>query len=84
LNTIFSKLEQAGLTPVDVHHIEYLTDRAVLRALPGGFRWLKKNVRADVILYFETFANLLEEQVIASVDIKINDIIAKKPQFVHC
>ena len=84
LNTIFSQLEQAGLTPVDVHHIEYLTDRAVLRELPGGFRWLKRNVREDVILYFETFANLLEEQLIASVDIKIDNLIAKKSQFVLC
>ena len=84
LNTIFSKLEQAGLTPVDVHDIEYLTDRGVLRELPGGFRWLKRNVREDVILYFETFANLLEEQLIALVDIKINDLIEKKPQFALC
>jgi len=84
LNTIFSQLEQAGLTPVDVHHIEYLTDRAVLRELPGGFRWLKRNVREDVILYFETFANLLEEQLIASVDIKMDNLIAKKSQFVLC
>ena len=84
LNTIFSQLEQAGLTPVDVHHIEYLTDRAVLRELPGGFRWLKRNVKEDVILYFETFANLLEEQLIASVDIKIVNLIAKKPQFILC
>ena len=84
LNTIFSQLEQAGLTPVDVHHIEYLTDRAVLRELPGGFRWLKRNVREDVILYFETFANLLEEQLIAPVDIKIDNLIAKKSQFVLC
>ena len=84
LNTIFSQLGQAGLTPVDVHHIEYLTDRAVLRELPGGFRWLKRNVKEDVILYFETFANLLEEQLIALVDIKINDLIEKKPQFALC
>ena len=84
LITIFSQLEQAGLTPVDVHHIEYLTDRAVLRELPGGFRWLKRNVREDVILYFETFANLLEEQLIASVDIKMDNLIAKKSQFVLC
>ena len=82
LNIIMSCLGQAGLTPADMHHIEYLTDRAVLRALPGGFRWLKRNVREDVILYFETFANLLEERLIDSV--KIDDIIAKTPQLVLC
>ena len=84
LNSIRSQLEQAGLTPVDVHNIEYLTDRAVLRELPGGFRWLKRNVREDVILYFETFANLLEEQLIASLDLKLDDIIAENPRLVYC
>ena len=68
-NLVMSKLEQAGLTPVDVRHIEYLSDREVLNHLPGGFRWLKRNVREDVILYFEAFADLLEEKLIANVDI---------------
>lgn len=63
VNLLLSRLQQAGLTPVDIHHIEYLTDREVLKHLPGGFRWLKRNVREDVILYFEAFASLLEEQL---------------------
>ena len=37
----------------------------LLGYLPGGFRWLKRNVREDVILYFETFAKLLEEKLTA-------------------
>lgn len=69
VNLVLSKLMEAGLTPSDVHHIEYLTDRAVLEKLPGGLRWLKRNVREDVILYFEAFANLLEEQLLESIDI---------------
>lgn len=51
------------MTPTDIHHIEYLSDRAVLEQLPGGFRWLKRNVREDVILYFEAYARLLEQQL---------------------
>ena len=65
----FSRLEQAGLSPTDLHSIECLDDRAVLNQLPGGFRWLKKNLREDVILYFETYASLLEDQLISSLDI---------------
>ena len=60
---LVSKLEGLGLTPTDIHNLEYLEDRQVLEALPGGFRWLKKNVREDVILYFETFADLLEDEL---------------------
>ena len=78
VNLVMSKLEQAGLTPVDIRHIEYLTDSEVLAHLPGGFRWLKKNVREDVIVYFETFADLLEEELIRSVEINMEELIPKK------
>ena len=66
---LVSKLEKLGLTPTDIHNLEYLEDRKVLEALPGGFCWLKKNVREDVIVYFETFALLLENELIASVQL---------------
>lgn len=71
---LISKLEKLGLTPTDIHNLEYLEDKAVLQHLPGGFRWLKKNVREDVVLYFETFASLLEEKMISRI--KLPDIIA--------
>ena len=64
---LVSRLEKIGLTPTDIHNLEYLEDRKVLDALPGGFRWLKKNVREDVIVYFETMANLLEEELLNSI-----------------
>ena len=60
---LIGKLEAIGLTPTDIHCLEYLKDRAVLNRLPGGFRWLQKNARQDVILYFETLAQMLEEQL---------------------
>lgn len=66
---LLSTLEAAGLTPTDIHHIEYLDDRAVLQYLPGGFRWLKKNNRLDVIAYFTAFANLLEEKLLQEINI---------------
>lgn len=80
VNLVLSKLMEAGFTTSDVHHIEYLTDRAVLEKLPGGFRWLKRNVREDVILYFEAFAELLEEQLAASLDIKLDELTAISPE----
>jgi hypothetical protein len=72
VNLVLSKLQQAGLTPTDIHHIEYLTDKEVLKHLPGGFRWLRRNVREDVILYFEAFANLLEEKLLQEVVINFD------------
>ncbi len=70
---LLHKLQQLGLTPTDIHHLEYLDDREVLDHLPGGFRWLKRNIREDVIAYFETLANILEEKLEYSID--INSIV---------
>jgi hypothetical protein len=66
---LIAKLEAIGLTPTDINALEYLKDRNVLNNLPGGFRWLKKNVREDVIVYFETFAQLLEDRLLKHIDI---------------
>src|SRR5918993_3672521 len=65
---LVSKLEKIGLTPTNIHNLEYLEDRTVLQQLPGGFRWLKRNQREDVVLYFETYANMLEEKMIQQIE----------------
>jgi hypothetical protein len=59
------RLTDIGLTPTDIHNLEYLDNRQVLKKLPGGFRWLKRNVREDVVVYFETFAAILEAELAA-------------------
>ena len=75
---LISKLQQIGLTPSDIHNLEYLEDKKVLEQLPGGFRWLQRNVREDVILYFETYASILEEQLLAAIDVNIEEMIRYK------
>jgi hypothetical protein len=72
VDMVISKLMQAGLTTNDIHHIEYLSNREVLKHLPGGFRWLKRNVKEDVIVYFEAFAGMLEEKLLNSIHVDIN------------
>lgn len=66
---LIAKLEAIGLTPTDIHCLEYLKDRTVLEQLPGGFRWLRKNVREDVVLYFRTLAQLLEDKLLQHIEI---------------
>ena len=75
VNLLIHKLEGIGLTPTDIHNIEYFEDKEVLKALPGGFRWLKKNVREDVIVYFETFADLLEEKLLSEVKLPMEVLL---------
>ncbi len=69
VNLLLSKLQLLGLTPTDIHNIEYLEDRKVLDNLEGGFRWLKRNIKEDVVAYFNAYANLLEEQLINNIEI---------------
>ena len=66
---LITKLHKIGLTPTDIHNLEYLEDKEVLAHLPGGFCCLKKNVREDVVLYFETFADLLEEKLLRNIEL---------------
>jgi hypothetical protein len=77
VDLMISHLQKLGLTPTDIHNLEYLEDKEVLNQLPGGFRWLKRNVREDVILYFETFANLLEEKLLHTIHINYGQLTAE-------
>lgn len=71
---LVSKLEKLGLTPTDIHNLEYLEDRNVLENLPGGFRWLKRNVRDDVIVYFETMAETMEEELLKKIQLPMAEV----------
>jgi hypothetical protein len=82
-NLLISKLQQIGLTPSDIHNLEYLEDKSVLQRLPGGFRWLQRNVREDVIVYFETYAQLLEDQLLQSVQVSLQDLLPQPKKLVH-
>ncbi|HET9826301.1 MAG TPA: hypothetical protein VFP87_13265 [Chitinophagaceae bacterium] len=62
IESLISELQNLGLNPIDIHNIEYLQNKSVLEKLPGGFRWLRRNVREDVIVYFKTFADILENE----------------------
>jgi len=64
VDMLVSRLMEAGLSTTDIHDLEYLSNREVLDRLPGGFRWLRKNLREDVIVYFETYAEILEEKLL--------------------
>ncbi|HEU0030359.1 MAG TPA: hypothetical protein VFQ53_07000 [Kofleriaceae bacterium] len=63
IDDIIAKLVALGLTTDDIGHLEKLDDPVVLAALPGGKRWLQRNLREDVIAYMTTWASLLEREL---------------------
>lgn len=80
---LISKLENLGLTPTDIHNLEYLEDKKILEKLPGGFRWLKRNVRGDVIVYFETMAEVLEDELLKKIELpELNEINEKAGEII--
>jgi hypothetical protein len=60
VDDLINALIKEGFASDDIHHIEYLSDKSVLHALPSGFRYLQKNDKYDVALYMRTWAALLE------------------------
>lgn len=73
---LVSKLQDLGLTPTDIQHIEYLDDKEVLQHIEGGFRWLKRNKREDAIAYFEAFGNMLEYKMAMQINIDFSKILS--------
>src|SRR5690242_11737008 len=63
IDDVITSLIEAGLSTEDIGHLEKLDDPAILAALPGGHRWLRRNDRDDVIAYLTTWAELLEAEL---------------------
>ncbi|TPV96859.1 MAG: hypothetical protein B7733_02565 [Myxococcales bacterium FL481] len=59
LDEIALRMIEFGFRTDELAALENLSDKRVLRALPGGHRHLQRNRRDDVVLYLETWANLL-------------------------
>ncbi|MCC5937014.1 MAG: hypothetical protein JJU34_07020 [Lunatimonas sp.] len=63
MDIMISKLLEAGLSLDDLADLEKLSNPAILAEIPIARRnHLSKNNRNDVVLYMETWANLLERQ----------------------
>lgn len=61
VDDIFITIERYGVTHKDIVKLEYLSDRRVLENLDGGFRYLQRNDRHDVVAYMRSYADLLEK-----------------------
>ena len=63
IDDIIGALVGLGLTTEEIGQLEKLSGRDVLARLPENRRHLARNRRDDVVLYLETWAELLAERV---------------------
>lgn len=78
MDQVISIMIEAGMDIVDFRHLERLSDKEVLTRLPLEERYLKHNVRDDVVKYMNAWADLLEEQLADQVSIADLNTIDQK------
>ncbi len=69
IDMIIDSMLEIGMENSDIHHLEYLSDKNVLHALPGGFRYLEKGKKDNAALYMHTWADLLKEELKENMEV---------------
>uniref|UniRef100_UPI003B3A9058 hypothetical protein n=1 Tax=Siphonobacter sp. TaxID=1869184 RepID=UPI003B3A9058 len=68
MDLLIADLLQHGLTTTDLQHLERLSDPKVKNRIPLERRnQMRHNVREDVMLYLQTWAIVLEEELLAAI-----------------
>lgn len=76
IDLIIFELLTSGFSLEDLQNLEKLSDKKILMRLPIENRYLRHNVRADVVVYLTEWANMLEEQLLDSI--KLPDFLQEK------
>jgi hypothetical protein len=69
MDLLIHELLTAGFDLNDLKNLEKLSDNAILERLPIEKRYLKHNLREDVVVYLNEWANLLEEQYLDRIQL---------------
>lgn len=69
IDEVIAVMLDAGLILDDFANLENLTDRRILMRM-GENVYLKRDKREDVILYLNTWASILEEELLKEINIK--------------
>jgi len=67
IDLLIFEMLTAGFSLEDLKNLEKLSDKEVLSRLPIEKRYLRHNVREDVIVYLQEWASMLEEQLLDTI-----------------
>ena len=65
MDMIIERMLDFGFSQLDLRDLEWLSDDKILARMNVTF--LNRNLKSDTILYFKTWADLLEEQIIDKI-----------------
>ncbi len=66
-----SELIAFGFDSEDLKHLERLSDQRILLAIPFSERNLHFNIKADVVRYMKTWADMLEDELLKKVSLSL-------------
>ncbi len=70
MDDLIDELVQFGFMLSELRHLERLSDPSILQSLPLEKRHLKHNYKADVVVYLNRWAKLLEETLLSTISLK--------------
>ena len=65
MDLIIEKMLDFGFTRQDLRHLEWLSDADILNKM--GVSYFNRNLKSDTILYLQSWANLVEDKLLANV-----------------
>lgn len=69
MDNLISEMIAFGFDTDDLKNLERLSDKRVLATLPNPDEALQHNVKADVVLYLRSWADLLEKELIELIEL---------------
>lgn len=73
IDLLIADLLNHGLTVTDLQDLEWLSDQTILKRIPLERRnKMRHNVRQDVVLYMNEWADMLEQQLIPYVKLDLS------------
>jgi len=77
MDLIIEKMIDFGFSKQDLNYLEWLSDKEVLAEV--GVNNLDRNLKANTILYLESWANLLENKLLNSIKLpNFNEFLVAK------
>lgn len=81
MDLIIGKMIDFGFTAQDLRHLEWLSDSDVLAKT--GKANLNRNLKADTILYLNSWANLIEDELLKTIKLPNFDEITSNRELVY-